>query len=251
MNTSQRRRVGVIVAPRYFDTSSAELLRIAPDIDVLHTQLRVDPDFGFTLAEIATTAPEIEACAAALAEAGAEVVVQLGTPFSTVHGWHAGQELRAGIERRVGVPFEMMGLSVPAGVLALGHHDVALATTYYDNEWTARYTAFATEAGIQVLGAQSFVDQGHYSSDEAAFEASFDGFDPAFVADSIAAVAASHPQAQAILVPGIPAQLLRVLPALEAQTGRPVVSYFAIWWRCLTRLHTSPQTRPWALLELL
>jgi maleate cis-trans isomerase len=157
-----------------------------------------------------------------------------------VHGWERGHELQAGIEQRVGVPFEMMGLSVPAGAVALGHNRVALATTYYGTEWVGRYTGFAQEAGLEVVGSQSFVDQGHYETDEAAFAASFDGFAPSFVADSIAAVAAEFPDAQAIVVPGIPARLLDVVPGLEQRIGRPVVSYYAIWWRCLARLGIKP-----------
>lgn len=249
---SRRQRVGIVVAPRYFDTSSAELIDLAPELDVLHTQIRVGPDFGFTLEEIAETAPEVEACAASLAEAGAEMVIQLGTPFSTVHGWNEGLELQAEIEQRVGVPFEMMGLSVPAGVLALGHTEVALATTYYGAEWVSRYAAFAQEAGLRIVGSQSFVDQGHYASEESAFAASFDGFAASFVAESIAAVGDRYPEAEAIVVPGIPARLVDVLPDLEERTGRPVVSYFAIWWRCLARLGSnSPVARPGALLSLL
>ncbi len=80
--------------------------------------------------EIIAVANEIRACAVSLAAAGGEVVVQLGTPFSAAHGWRSGQALQAFIKESAGVPFEMMGLSVPNGVLALGHQRVAMATTY-------------------------------------------------------------------------------------------------------------------------
>ncbi len=247
-----RRRVGIVVPPRYFDTSAAELTAIAPEVDVLHTQMRLGADFGFTLGEIAETAPELEACVASLAEAGAEVVIQLGTPFATVHGWRGGRRLQAEIEQRVGVPFEMMGLSVPAGALALGHREVALATTYYGTEWVGRYTAFTEEAGLRIVGSQSFVDQGHYESEESAWAASFDGFAPSFVADSIAAVGDHHPEAEAIVVPGLPAPLVDLLPGLEERMGRPIVGSFAIWWRCLARLGWAGSTTGrGALLELL
>ena len=80
---SSRRRVGVIVVPRYFDTTSTELTKLAPNVDVLHTQLRVDENFGYSLDEIVKAADEVEACAVSLAAAGAEAVVQLNsfTPF--------------------------------------------------------------------------------------------------------------------------------------------------------------------------
>ena len=53
------------------------------------------------------------------------VVLQLGTSFSTAHGWRGGSELQQRITDRIGV----MGLSVPAGVLAMGARRVVLATT--------------------------------------------------------------------------------------------------------------------------
>ena len=85
-------RVGVIVPPKYFDTSAQELQTLSPRIDVLHTQMRLGRAFDYTLEEMADTAGEIEHCAVSLAGAGAEVVLQLGAPFSTVHGWERGSE---------------------------------------------------------------------------------------------------------------------------------------------------------------
>ena len=89
-----RSKVGIVVPPHYFDTTSTELTSLCAEVDVLHTQIRVSPDFGFTLDEIVQTGEEISDCAASLVAAGAEVVLQMGTPFSTAHGWSAGQELQ-------------------------------------------------------------------------------------------------------------------------------------------------------------
>lgn len=244
-------RVGVIVVPRYFDTTPTELQSISSGIDVLHTQIRVGPDFGFSLDEIVETADEISDCAASLAEAGAEVVLQLGTPFSTAHGWQRGRELQDRVSDRIGVPFEMMGLSVPAGVLALGARRVALATSYYNPEWVDRYTRFATEAGLEVLGSQSFTDQGRFATHADAWEASFAGFDPDFSTASIVEAGHAFPEADAILVPGMPGRILGNVPAAEAELGRPVVSYFAIWWRCLAHLGRRPDAPTGRLLDSL
>lgn len=246
---SDNAKVGVVVPPNYFDTTAKELQRLAPDIDVLHTQIRVDESFGFSLDEIALTAGEISDCAQSLAAAGADVVLQLGTPFSTVHGWERGNELQAEITNRIGVPFEMMGLSVPAGVLATGARSAALGTTYYDPEWVARYTRFATEAGIEVVGSQSFTDQGRFATHDEAWRASFQGFEPDFVIASILEVAEAHPAAEAILVPGMPGRILEHVPAAEDEIGRPIVSYYAIWWRCLGHLGRRPVVPAGRLLD--
>ncbi len=233
---SDRRRVGVIVPPRYFDTSARELTALAPQVDVLHTQMRLGDDFDYSLDQIVRTGGEVEACARSLAEAGAEVVVQLGTPFSTAHGWRAGVDLESRIADATGTPLVMMGLSVPAGVHHLGGRQVAMATTYYGPAWIERYTAFATEAGLEVLGQASFVDQGHYPDHDASWSASFGVLDPDLVAESLTAAAADHPRADALLVPGMPGPILPMVPEIEAAIGRPVVSYFAAWWRCLRHL---------------
>jgi len=248
---SRNARVGVVVVPNYFDTTAKELQRLAPDIDVLHTQIRVDPSFGFSLEEIALTVDEISECAQSLAAAGADVVLQLGTPFSTVHGWDRGNKIQAEITDRIGVPFEMMGLSVPAGVLATGARSAALATTYYGQEWVDRYTRFATEAGIDVVGSQSFTDQGRFASEDDAWQASFGGFDPGFVTASILELAETHPTADAILVPGMPGRILEQVVAAEQKIDRPIVSYFAIWWRCLRHLGKQPTLPAGRLLDSL
>lgn len=231
-----RRRIGIVVPPRYFDTTSRELTAIDPSIDVLHTQMRVDPSFGFGLDEIAQCADEIEACATSLADAGAEVVIQLGTPFSTVHGWPGANELRARIEDATGVPFEMMGLSVIQAVLALDAATVAMATGYYDQSWIDRYSTFVTGSGLEISSAQSFAEQGHFPSPEAAFEASFIGFRHELVAASILEVAETDTAADLILVPGMPGTILPIVPELEGSIGRPIVSYFSIWWKARSRL---------------
>ena len=231
-----RSKVGIVVPPHYFDTTSTELTSLCAEVDVLHTQIRVSPDFGFTLDEIVQTGEEISDCAASLVAAGAEVVLQMGTPFSTAHGWSAGQELQRRITERIGIPFEMMGLSVPAGIHALGARRVALATTYYDPEWVDRYTGYAEESGLEVLGSASFTDQGRFGSHAEAWSASFQGFDPAFSIESIIEVGRAFPEAEAVLVPGMPGRILDLVPDAEAELDRPIVSYFSIWWRCLSHL---------------
>lgn len=212
MTDRDRRRVGIIVPPRYFDTTWQELSQLDRSIDVLTTQMRTDPAFNFGLDEIAGAADEIEACAASLAAAGAEVVLQLGTPFSTVHGWDRANELRGRIERSSGTPFEMMGLSVVQAVHAFGASTVALATGYYDQSWVARYSEFVTDSGLEISSAQSFTDQGHFPSAEAAFEASFVGFSHDLIVASIQEVADSDPTADVILVPGMPGRILTLIP---------------------------------------
>ena len=238
----------MIVVPNYFDTTSKELTAIAPSVDVLHTQLRVGSDFGFTLDEIVGTGPEVSDCAAALAEAGAEVVIQLGTPFSTAHGWEGGNVLRAQIEERIGVPFEMMGISVPSAANALGVTRAALASTYYSPEWVHRYSTFLREAGIETVHEESFVDQGLFPTHDASWAASFQGFEPDQLVATIRETAANAPGIDGIVVPGLPCRFLDRVEALEQEIGLPVVSYYAIWWKCLTRLGLRSQEGNGALL---
>ena len=60
MSPTRNHRVGVIVAPRYFDTTSLELTDLVPDLEVLRTQIRVEPDLELALDQIIDTAPLIQ-----------------------------------------------------------------------------------------------------------------------------------------------------------------------------------------------
>lgn len=244
-------RVGVIVPPKYFDTSTTELQTLSPDINVLHTQMRLDRAFDYQLEEMAETAVEIERCAVSLTDAGAEVVLQLGTPFSSVHGWEPGSKLQQAITDRVGVPFEMMGLSVPAAVHALEATRVAVACVYYPTDYIVRYSAFLEGAGLEVVGAQNFVDQGFFPDMDTVWTQSFEGFEPALVIDSIIEVGQRYPEAEAIVVPGIPGKILSHIHAAEKAIGKPIVSYHALWWKCLLHLRHRPALPAGKLLALL
>lgn len=232
---NERRRVGIIVPPNYFDTTATELTMLDPSIDVMHTQLRL-PGFSYGLDEIAEAASEVEACAVSLAATGADIVLQLGTPFSTVHGWDGAQALRARIEDSAGIPFEMMGLAVVQAVHAVGASTVAMGTGYYDEAWVGRYSAFVEDSGLRITSAQGFADQGHFESQQAAWDASFVGFEDEMLSASFGQVATDDPNADAVLVPGMPGRILPLIPGIEAVADRPVISYFAIWWMCRERL---------------
>lgn len=235
-----RNKVGVIVPPSYFDLSAREFTELDPTVDVMHTQMRFDAGFGYGLDEIAAAVDEIEACAVSLAEAGADVIVQLGTPFSTIHGWDGAEQVRSRIEASCGVAFEMMGQSVIEAIHAIGAKRVALAAVYYGDEWIERYSEFVTGSGLTISTTQSFTDQGHFPSSEEAFAASFEPLSEELVRASLRQLADEDPDADAILVPGMPGTILPLIPELEREIGRPVISYFAIWWKARRRLGLAP-----------
>lgn len=134
----------------------------------------------------------------------------------------------------------MMGLSVVQAIHAIGAQSVALATGYYDQTWVRRYAEFVTESGLHITSDQSFTDQGHFTTADDAFAASFDGFSDDMVSASIRQLAEDDPAADAILVPGMPGPILPLVPTLENTIGRPVISYFAIWWKARARLGLGP-----------
>ncbi len=243
-------RVGIVIPPRYFDTSTQELQALSPGIEVLHTQMRFDRSFGYTLDEMPATAGEIEQCAIALADAGADVVVQVGMPFSWMHGWHRATQIQQSISDRIGAPFEMMGLAPTTGVMALGTTRVAVASAYYPLEWTERYCAFLIEAGLDIVGTQDFFGQGLVADREAAWAQSFIGFEPGLVIDSVVKVGESFPEAEAIIVPGKPGTFIHLLADAEAAIDRPIVSYHALWWQCLSHLGLTPARPSGRLLAL-
>ena len=145
----------------------------------------------------------------------------------------------------------MMGLAVPSGVHALGATRVAVAGVYYPTDYGVRYSAFLTGAGLEVVGAQNLVDQGRFPDPATVWAQSFDGIEPTMIVDSIIEVGERFPEAEAVVVAGVPGRIVSHISAAETALGKPIVSYHALWWKCLQHLGLGPATPGGKLLDLL
>ena len=241
-------RIGLIIPPAWFDFTAAELRTLLPQgSEVMTAQMRFSTGFGYELNEVRDAASEVAASAKALAETGADLILQIGTPFSTIHGWEGGQALERNIEEDIGTPFEMMGVSVVRRLKQLGLRSVGVNTVYYDTAWTAHYTNFLGDAGVEVRYAGNFSDQGVGAS-IGAIAACHEHVDDAFLIQSVETVCALANEPDGIVIAGIANQQLNLAPVMELAVNRPVLGYYAAFARCLERLDIPLPTEFGAVL---
>ena len=231
-------RVGMISPPSWFNYCAAELESIRPDaVRVMNTQLRLSSAFKYDLDDIRAAAGEVRDAARALARTDVDMVAQIGTPFSTVHGWREACGLERSIEREIGIPFEMMGLSPVRVCRDLGIETVTVCTVYYTRDWTESYRRFLAQAGIHAAYAGSFSDLGVL--EQITMLESCRGHELCSIAtmtESVSRCCEAAPDAQAVLLSGIPCPQLHMIAELEVVAGRPVVSFPAVYVRVLNRL---------------
>jgi maleate cis-trans isomerase len=154
-------RIGVLSPPKWFNYCAEELAVAGRGaLRVMNAQIRVSRAFDYGLDDIRAASGEVRDAALSLADSDTHFVVQIGTPFATVHGWKGACELEAKIDADMGLPFEMMGLSLPRACHDLGIESVTVGTVFYIPEWTQSYVAFLKEAGLDPLYAGSFSDLG-------------------------------------------------------------------------------------------
>jgi len=125
----------------------------------------------------------------------------------------------------------------------------------------AGHSGVLEEAGITVLWAGNFHDQGWFVSQEAVNEQRW-VFERDLAAKSFAFVAEQAPEAEAILINGMcnfrtgqggqPQRPLHLTEALEAQLGKPVIGHdTALYWRIFKSLGLKPTSPSGTLLASL
>ena len=233
--------IGMISPPKWFCYCDDELESLClGDLRVMNTQLRLARDFRYDLVEIEAAQEELRSAARSLADSQVEMVAQIGTPFATVHGWQGAHDLEKRIADDIGMPFEMMGLSLPRIAKGLGIETATVCTVYYTREWTESYKTFLADSGLRALYAGSFSDLGILEQGTMLDSClGHDSFPNQMMIDTVVRCCERAPEAEAVLLSGLPCPQLSILSELEAAVGRPVISYPAIYVRVLKQLGLS------------
>ena len=140
-----------------------------------------------------------------MAECGADVVVQTGCNWIHCAG-HRLAAIRAyqtRLENDYAIRFLMEGLVLMDAMQALGAKDIAVNAGYNNRQWLDGYLRVIRESALNVVHATNFVEQGFYGS-EADMTAEGFVFPEALAAQSMCRVASAAPNADAILVMGMP-----------------------------------------------
>ncbi|MEM6550440.1 MAG: hypothetical protein AAF713_22365 [Pseudomonadota bacterium] len=255
-------QVGFTAPPHDFDGAPTDFLRLAPDGVGVHGRLIHVPDYAHELGQRADNFHLLEEVVACMANAGADAVGQVGTNW--VHaGGKTPAEIRAFCER-VGetyeTPFHMAGYCLVEALQALGIEKAALNSVYYWPDWRDGIARFLREAGIDLVYAGNFVDQGLYPTQDVV-NACIWIFPGDVIRRSMERVLEAAPDAQAVLVngmpnfrraDGLPQRMVTLTRALEAEFGVPIVAAdTALYWRLFKTLGLAPEGAQGRLLSAL
>ncbi len=219
------RRLGIIAAPGWFDPTLHEFMqRHAGELAVTQTILP-PPGFDWSFEQIAQSGPALMTAARLLAEAGSEVIAQVGPAFAYRVGGSASGARALGrrLSAATGVPVLLNGVTVLDTLQQLGCRRVAVACPYYSAQWKSGFVQFLEQQGLHVVAAQSFVEQGLFDSQEQV-AASHYGFSDDLVKQSVRRTRAAAPDAEALLITGSGVRTLHWIEDMQAELGLPLVA---------------------------
>lgn len=177
--------------------------------------------------------------AAALAPHRPQAVMWACTSGSFVYGHDGARAQVADLAAAAGVPASSTSLAFLAALDSLGLSRVAVAASYPDDV-AQLFTEFLSDGGADVVA------MGSAGIDTAAEVGTLS-------AEQVLALAAAgdHPDAQAVLVPDTAMHTLALLPQLETQLGKPVLTanQVTIWQGLLLVGHTPTSSVLGALVN--
>ena len=181
-------------------------------------------------------------CVELLVQEKVDWIVLGGVPVSSQLGRPRVQELQRQVRERYGLPLDAPLEAMIASLEHLGRRKVVVASRWAD-QLNSRLSEYLQSAGIEVLGITSRAQWG-----KQAFAMSFEeGQRMALEVGREAARMA--PDAEAILAPGGAALSLHVIPAIEEEFGKPVLTNLsAEVWNALVRPGIVEPMQGWGML---
>lgn len=244
--------VGFTGPPHDFDAGPSDFLRIAPETVGVHGRLMHLNGYQHQLTQRADNFHLLEEVVDCMANAGADVVGQVGTNWVHAGGKTPGEirDFEKRIEDTYQTALHMAGMSLVAACEELGVKRVALNSVYYWPDWRDGIARWLREAGLDLVYVGNFVDQGLYP-DQEAVNACHWIFPNEIWHRSMEGVTKAAPDAEAILVngmsdyrrpgDGLPQRPLHLAPETEATYGKPIIgSDIALYWRIFKTLGTAP-----------
>jgi len=245
-------QVGFTCPPHDWDAAPSDFSRISPDSVGVHGWMLHVPGYAHQLNQRSHNFNMLEDFVQCMANNGADVCAQVGSNW--VHASGLGG---AGIEKfcqqmheQHGVPLHMAGFAMVEALREMNVEKVALNAVYHWSDWWKGTVSFLTEAGIDVVWAGNFADQGWFESQAAVNECRW-VFDGELARKSFAYVAEQAPNVDAYLANGMcnfrtgpdgqPQRMLHQTVELEAMLGKPVIAHdTALYWRILKTLSLAP-----------
>ncbi|MCP5080940.1 MAG: hypothetical protein GY948_04505 [Alphaproteobacteria bacterium] len=233
--------VGFITPPGWYDPSPVEFAAKCEGGVGTQQCLMTGPTFDYALTSVAQSEPEMMIAARSLGAAGCDVVAKVGTPFGWA-GLSSEEEARARCAKlaaSAGVHAVMTGLAIVDALRALGVAKVALAPTYYSDDWRDAWRSFVTACGFNVVLCESLSDQNLAPAvsptDELGWIIGED-----LISAAVGALAQNPRGAEAIVVTGAGCRTNLIIEHLEHTAGLPVIGAdTALFWAAAKRAGVS------------
>jgi maleate cis-trans isomerase len=239
--TNLAKKLGIIAAPGWFDPTLGEFMKMNPKgLEVTQTIL---PHLGFNYSfkQLEESEKYLETAACLLAEAGSQVVGQVGPAFAYFAGGtpEGARLLQKEISNACGVPLILNGVAVMDAIKAMDCQRVAVACTYYDSQWKERFLTFLNRLGLSIENSGTFVEQGIISN-QAEVDSRNYNFSKSEIRENIFKVLSSTPKAEAVVVAGAGVRFLGWIDSLEAELGIPIVTAdVSLYWSVSKTLDIS------------
>jgi len=244
-------QVGFTAPPMDFDAAPSDFLRICPPTVGVHGRLMHAPGYAYRLSERADNFGLLEDCVHCLSNSGADAVGQVGTNWVHASGTDYDDIARftSELSERYETTFFMAGQTLADACRANGYERVALNAVYFWPDWRDGVVRFLRSAGIDVVWAANFVDQGWYSTSEEVHERCWI-FPGELAMGSMRRAAEAAPDVDAILVngmpnwrdvDGLPQRTVSLAADLESAVGLPILaSDITLYWAILRRIGVAP-----------
>ncbi len=248
-------RAGFVTTPKYFDDAVQEFLKVAPPgVGAIQRVMTLD-GYSWELTERAEGLPEMARSARALAESHCQVVMQVGTNWVHAAGTTPPEveEMVAKISADIGVPFLMAGECIVDALRHLGARRIAVANSYYRDDWRDGINRYLADAGFEIAASGSIMDQGIVGSlaEALAIEAATLWDYPAeIVREAMVGMWRQAPDVDALVQTGAGFRTIELLASVEHEIGVPVVpSDGATFWAGLRALGLPARPGFGTLLE--
>ncbi|WP_419946626.1 hypothetical protein [Candidatus Poriferisodalis sp.] len=255
-------QVGFTAPPMDFDAAPTDFLRMCPPSVGVHGRLLHAPGYAHRLSDRAGLFHLLEETAHCLSNSGADVIGQVGTNWVHAAGTDASDIRRftAEMSEKYETPFHMAGLTLVEACEAQGYERVALNAVYFWPDWRDGVVRFLRSAGIEVVWAQNFVDQGWYTTQDEVNDRIWI-FEAGLALRSCEYTVNHAPDVDAVLVngmsnyrgdDGLPRRFVSLAADIEAQFGVPIISSdISLYWRIFRSLGVAPLGPQGSLLSSL
>lgn len=244
-------QVGFTSPPHDFDAAPSDFLRISPEIVGVHGRMLHVPKYQHELTQRVDNFHLLDEFVHCMSNNGADACGQVGTNWVHCQGT-TPDEIRqfcAQLSDKYETPFHMAGYCLVEALRELNVEKIALNSVYYWPDWRDGIARFLKQAGFDLLYCGNFVDMGFFETQEQCNDCTW--IFPGEFAEKSMLFAAEHaPQAEAIVVNGmpnfrrkdqLPLRIVSLDKALEEKVGKPIVSSdTALYWRIFKTLGVSP-----------